>query len=98
MPEQRCTITDSIRYLATISKFTYHNTTENENIIIEFRRAWWDNSVQDSMWYSQARNRKGKQINAKHVTVDYAADILRRYREFIEVEYFTSGIPLSDRD
>jgi hypothetical protein len=92
------TTTDSIRYLATVSKFTYHNTAENENIIIEFRRAWWDNSVQDAMWYSQARNKGGEQVSAKHVTVDYAADILQRYREFIEVEYFTSGVPLPERD
>jgi hypothetical protein len=77
----------AVAYLATVDKFTYHNSAENDSIVIEFRRAWWDNGIMDTLWYSQARDRKGNQIAAKHVTVEYAADILQRFRDFISVNY-----------
>lgn len=85
------TFTDSIRYLASIEKFVYCNPDKNNNVIIEFTRAWWDFSIQDGTWRAEARYRDGRMIAAKHITVEYAADILQRSRAFVEVTYRTIG-------
>ena len=85
------TVTDSIQYLATIEKFTYCNPNKNNDVIIEFCRAWWDFGIQDGLWRAEARYRDGRMITAKHVTVEYAADILQRCRNLIEVTYRTIG-------
>lgn len=73
--------------LATVEKFVYFNPKDNPDATIEFRRAWWDYQQTDDLWYAQARDRKGNHLNAKHVTGVYAADILQRFREHIEVTY-----------
>lgn len=73
--------------LHSIESFQYFNPADNPDAIIEFRRAWWDHRQTDDLWFAQARDRKGNQLNAKHVTGPYVADILHRFREYIEITY-----------
>ena len=73
--------------LHSIESFQYFNPADNPDAIIEFRRAWWDHRQTDDLWLAQARDRKGNQLNAKHVTGPYVLNILRRFREHIEITY-----------
>jgi hypothetical protein len=77
-------MSSSLDVLATVHQFRVY-VPEKPCTIRVHRVCWGDGDG----WRAEATDQKGNLIDAKPITADYAADVLRRFADVAQVEHFS---------